>query len=243
MVKMRAILVSCLFLSYLGLVASTSIPGQIPPCDNSTANSTNSTCTKTTVVVLGAGLAGIITAQALSNQSIDDFIIVEYNNVIGGRVAHTTFGGYAVELGANWVQGLDSGVPGGPVNPIWLLAQKYNLSNTYSNYSSILTYDETGFNDYSDLLDDFENAYSNLEEDAGYILMDDLQDRSTRAGLLLSGWNPKVMGKKQMAAEAVEWWEWDWEYAWTPEESSEEFGCARSTEELKEFQLATRRKF
>ena len=37
-----------------------------------------------------------------------DFLIVEYNGDIGGRVAHTTFGvsdnSYTIELGANWVQ-------------------------------------------------------------------------------------------------------------------------------------------
>lgn len=38
-----------------------------------------------------------------------DFLIVEYNGDIGGRVAHTTFGvsdnSYTIELGANWVRG------------------------------------------------------------------------------------------------------------------------------------------
>lgn len=74
--------------------------------------------------------------QALTNNSVTDFLIVEYNNDIGGRVAHTTFGtanqSYTVELGANWVQGLVT--TGGPENPIWTLAQLYNLTNTYSNY-------------------------------------------------------------------------------------------------------------
>ena len=45
--------------------------------------------------------------QALSNNSVTDFLILEYNGDIGGRVAHTTFGAknnsYTVELGANWV--------------------------------------------------------------------------------------------------------------------------------------------
>lgn len=69
------------------------------------------TCRKTKVLVLGAGTAGITAAQTLHNNSITDFIIVEYNGDIGGRVAHTTFGKdadgnpYTVELGANWVQG------------------------------------------------------------------------------------------------------------------------------------------
>ncbi|KAF2090381.1 polyamine oxidase-like protein [Saccharata proteae CBS 121410] len=181
-------------------------------------------CRRTTVAVLGAGTAGITAAQALSNASISDFLIVEYNDHIGGRVAHTDFGTkddgspYVVELGANWVQGL--GTAGGPENPIWTFAKKWNVTNTYSNYSSILTYNETGAVDYTDLLDDFEDAYAVAEQNAGYILTENLQDRSTRAGFSLAGWKPK----HNMAMQAVEWWCWDWETAWTPEESSFEFG-------------------
>jgi polyamine oxidase len=78
------------------------------------------------------------------------------------------------------------------------------LQDTYSNYSSILTYDEHGFNDFSNLLDDFEDAYSTLEQMAGTMLSENLQDHSTRSGLSLSGWKPK----KDMKKQAVEWWEW-----------------------------------
>ena len=45
--------------------------------------------------------------QALTNASVEDFLVVEYNGEIGGRVAHTTFGKkadgtpYTVELGSN----------------------------------------------------------------------------------------------------------------------------------------------
>ncbi|KAI9838848.1 MAG: hypothetical protein M1819_004055 [Sarea resinae] len=183
----------------------------------------NETCRRTKVAILGAGVAGITAAQALHNQSVEDFVIVEYNGEIGGRVAHTNFGAdkdgkpYVVEIGANWVQGLVT--EGGPENPIWALAQKWNITNTYSNYSSIQTFNGTGAVDYTDLLDDFEDAYSVLEQDAGYILSENLQDRSVRSGLSLAGWKPK-----SMEAQAVEWWEWDWEYAYSPELSSQEFG-------------------
>lgn len=69
-------------------------------------------------MVLGAGMAGITAAQTLHNASIEDFVIVDVNDYIGGRVRHTNFGKdgngepYVVELGANWVQGLGS--EGGP---------------------------------------------------------------------------------------------------------------------------------
>jgi polyamine oxidase len=59
----------------------------------------------------------------LSNQSVTDFLIVEYQGEIGGRVHHADFGKgqdgkpLLVEYGANWVQGL--GTQDGPENPIW----------------------------------------------------------------------------------------------------------------------------
>src|ERR1700694_2846711 len=168
-----------------------------------------STCKKTKVAVLGAGMAGITAAQTLHNNSISDFVIVEYNAEVGGRVAHTTFGKdpkgkpYVVELGANWVQGIAS--PGGPVNPIWVLAEKYNLTNTYSDYSSIETFNASGMVDYTGLLNDYQTAYAIVQQDAGLLLANNLQDRSMRAGLSLAGWNPK----KDANAQAAEWWQFD----------------------------------
>ncbi|KAI0145764.1 putative flavin-containing polyamine oxidase [Hypoxylon sp. NC0597] len=206
----------CAFIAPLGCSARVAARAE-----NSTAE-----CLKTTVAILGAGVAGITAAQALSNASVSDFLIVERNNYIGGRVAHTNFGSkpdgtpYVVELGANWVQGLGS--KGGPENPIWTLAKKYGVNNTFSNYSSILTYDETGAADYTDLFESFETAYGIMEQDAGYLLTDNLQDTSARAGLSLAGWKPK----KDMHAQALEWWEWDWETAWSPEQSGMLFGIA-----------------
>ncbi|KAH7110314.1 polyamine oxidase-like protein, partial [Dendryphion nanum] len=185
----------------------------------------NSTCRRTTVAILGGGVAGITAAQALSNQSINDFLIVEYNGEIGGRLSHTTFGKdadgspYTVELGANWVQGLET--EGGPENPIWTFAKEYDVKNEYSNYSAILTYNETGEVDYANMLDEFEEHWSVFEQNAGYILSNNRQDRSMRAGLMQSGWKPK---RTDMAAQAVEWWMWDWETSYSPEESSFVFG-------------------
>ncbi|KAL9112516.1 MAG: hypothetical protein Q9187_007757, partial [Circinaria calcarea] len=81
------------------------------------------------------------------------------------------------------------------------------------------TFNETGPLQFTDLLDTYEDAYSTLEQDAGYILSENLQDRSFRSGLRLAGWKPG----QNKAAQAVDWWEFDWEYAVSPEESSQEF--------------------
>ncbi|KAG6019298.1 hypothetical protein E4U41_003300 [Claviceps citrina] len=184
-------------------------------------------CKKTAVAILGGGMAGIAAAQALSNSSMSDFIIIEYNDRIGGRATHADFGKqtdglpYVVEFGANWIQGL--GNPGGPQSPIWLLAQKHGLKNTESNYSSILTYNETGHTDYRELIEEYSVAWKKASVKAGRLLADNRQDETVRAGLSLAGWNPK---HSDMRRQAVEWWNWDWESCLTPEDSSLIFGAA-----------------
>ncbi len=62
--------------------------------------------------------------------------------------------------------------------------------------------------------------YSIAEQDAGYVLTDNLQDTSMRAAFSVAGWKPK----KDMHAQAIEWWYWDWETAWPPEESGFLYG-------------------
>ncbi|KAJ5911550.1 uncharacterized protein N7473_000853 [Penicillium subrubescens] len=185
------------------------------------------TCKKTTVAILGGGIAGIAAAQALANASVHDFAILEYRDTIGGRAWHKPFGKdkdgkpYIIEMGANWVQGL--GNPGGPQNPIWSLAQKYQLKTQYSDYDNISTYNEHGYKDYTHLLSEYDEAYDIANAKAGKILLNNLQDQNAQSGLALGGWNPK---KHDMEAQAVDWWKWDFEDNFTPLESSLVYGCA-----------------
>ncbi|KAH7153471.1 hypothetical protein EDB81DRAFT_719487, partial [Dactylonectria macrodidyma] len=177
------------------------------------------TCRKTRVAILGAGVAGITAAQALSNASISDFLIVDRNDYIGGRMRNTKFGKspegkpYTVELGANWVEGLES--ESGNVNPIWRLAQKHKIKSVYSDGDSLVTYDETGEYNFSSIIADFDDKWEVAMADAEKIKDDNLQDTSVRAGLSLAGWKPK----KNMHAQAAEWWGWDFEMAVLPEQS------------------------
>lgn len=168
-------------------------------------------CQQTQVLVLGGGVAGVIAAQTLADQGINDFLIVEYNGDLGGRVAHTTFGAspdgtpYIIELGANWVQGIQT--DDGPVNPIWTLAEKYDLTNTYSDVDSIETFNETGSVDFTAEFEELDTAYEQYEIDSGYTITENLQDLSARSALSLAGWKPR----KDPAKQALEWWYFDWE--------------------------------
>ncbi|CVL03958.1 related to polyamine oxidase precursor [Fusarium mangiferae] len=210
----------------LGLLLGSSEAASIPRKE---------TCTKTKVAILGAGVAGITAAQTLHNASIHDFIILERNDYVGGRMKHTTFGKssngtpFTVELGANWIEGLQN--PSGEINPIFRLAQKHKVKNTYSNDSAIITYDETGASDYTDLIDLFDEKFEIASQDAGYIFTENLQDTSTRAGLSLAGWKPK----KDMKMAAADWWGWDFETAYSPEESGFVYGVAGNNATFKHF--------
>ena len=89
-----------------------------------------------TVLILGGGVAGVIAARTLHEQGIDDFIIVEAREELGGRLMSHSFGAsgkkHTVELGANWVQGTRTG--DGPENPIWTLAKKHHIRTQKSAY-------------------------------------------------------------------------------------------------------------
>ncbi|KAK4991039.1 hypothetical protein LTR50_002118 [Elasticomyces elasticus] len=65
------------------------------------------------------------------------------------------------------VQGLGS--PGGPENPIWTLAKESQLANTYSNYSSILSYEATGYVDYTEFINNVEDVWVTLDDANNYV--------------------------------------------------------------------------
>ncbi|RAK84929.1 flavin-containing polyamine oxidase [Aspergillus costaricaensis CBS 115574] len=209
-------------LSLLALLGALALPSAAVPHARDEGQ-----CKQTTVAILGGGMAGIAAAQTLHNASMEDFMILEYRDTIGGRAWHKPFGQdkdgnpYIIEMGCNWVQGL--GTHGGPQNPVWTLAQVYNLSTIYSNYSNVSTYNQYGYKDFSQLIDIWDDIYDTAAAQAGVMLLDNLQDQTAKTGLALAGWRPKV---DDMEAQAVDWWSWDFEDAYTPLESSFIFGVA-----------------
>lgn len=74
------------------------------------------------VVIIGAGAAGLSAANSLVRNGIQDFIILEARNRIGGRILSIDIGTSSskVELGANWIHGVLG-------NPIFELAINHGL--------------------------------------------------------------------------------------------------------------------
>lgn len=126
---------SALSVLLLGLVApAIGFPVDVPSEQTPLASSQSRK--DATVLILGGGVAGVIAARTLHEQGIDDFVIVEAREELGGRLMTHPFGvpdkKYIVELGANWVQGTQTG--DGTENPIWALAKKHNISTHSSDY-------------------------------------------------------------------------------------------------------------
>lgn len=116
------------------LVGSRFADGSVIPNQYARVNSTTS---KTKVLILGGGVAGVIAARTLHEQGIDDFVLVEARDELGGRLHSTPFGGHVVEVGANWIQGTQTG--NGPTNPIWELAKKHGLQTHISDFYGSLS--------------------------------------------------------------------------------------------------------
>ena len=66
-------------------------------------------------MVVGAGVAGLAAASELLDAGLDDVVVLEARDRIGGRIWTSKIGGYPVDLGASWIHGTDG-------NPIALLA-------------------------------------------------------------------------------------------------------------------------
>ena len=89
---------------------------------------------KTKVLILGAGVSGIIAAKTLADKNIADFIVLEGQDYVGGRVKHVPFGGYNIEAGANWIHYAEDE----ETEPIWKLKNQMNITGIWSNYSDIV---------------------------------------------------------------------------------------------------------
>ncbi|OBZ74427.1 Polyamine oxidase [Grifola frondosa] len=174
--------------------------------------------TDVSVLILGGGVTGVIAARTLHEQGITNFTIIEGRSELGGRLTARTFGApgkeFTIEDGANWVQGTQSG--DSPANPIWTLVQKHGLK-TQSNdwYGSISTYDFTGPSDYLDIFDASVDQYDDLTVVAGARVSQNLVDTTARTGYSLIGAKSRTP-----QAMASEYYQFDWEYAQTPEQSS-----------------------
>lgn len=100
------------------------------------------------VLIFGGGVTGVIAARTLHSRGIDDFVIVDARDELGGRMMTHSFGGKVIEQGANWIPGTQEG--DGPANPILVLANKHGLKSQFNDwFGSVCEYSACSVSLYS----------------------------------------------------------------------------------------------
>ncbi|KAH9968000.1 amine oxidase [Russula dissimulans] len=185
-----------------------------------TGTDTSTSINDVQVLILGGGVAGVIAAETLHRRGIDNFKIVEARDALGGRMKSFTFGAagreHVLETGATWIHGTRT--KNGPSNPIYDLARKYNLlthPNIYHGGAGMTTYDHTGPVDYMDTFNAAVENFAALTVGGGDRILRGSVDTTSRSGYALLGAKPRTPHEV-----ASEYYQFDWEYAQTPEQSS-----------------------
>ena len=166
------------------------------------------------VMILGAGMAGIAATNRLSEEGVTNFVIIEAQDRIGGRVRREEIGGVTVDVGANWISGIDPEQP--EMHPLWALAQRCGgLQGTYQDFEPGVVYNQTG----NDIANSPQLRYDDYDYSLEYALeiscertTANLPDISAREGLTAAGWIPATP-----ADDWVEWLRYDFCFALPPD--------------------------
>jgi len=166
------------------------------------------------VLVLGAGMAGIAAASKLTQLGMQDIVVVEGSNRIGGRVKEVDFGGIKVEVGANWIH--FSAMNHSVVNPIEPLVRQAGLNFVSDDYSDLIfRYNGKNVTDeYHALYPEMEKAFEHALDLSNRKWANNEPDINFRAALALADWRPRLP-----LMRAAEYFDFDFEFGDEPEDS------------------------
>lgn len=111
------------------------------------------------VIIIGSGVAGLEAAHQLHLKGIDDIVILEKNDRIGGRVWSVDYNGTCIEKGGSWIHG-GVGISDVPLNPLFKIAKKYDIQTKPTDVSSAVMRDSDG-KEYTDTTEDIWNDFTN----------------------------------------------------------------------------------
>ena len=166
-------------------------------------------------------MAGVAAAQRLAEQGISDFLILEAQDRLGGRMrTEQLVPGVNVNVGANWIHGVDRQDP--TRHPIYELAIECGIQGSFSNFEDIVIYDENGteVSDSALRYIAFETALESALELAG-----DLASDNSRTALTQSGWTPENANDNY-----VEWFSFDFSTINPPDVTSLEAFASPGTD-------------
>ncbi len=87
-------------------------------------------------------------------------------------------------------------------------SQKYGIKNVPTKLDSLETFTEKGPVPYADRIEAYDEAYAVLEREAGQTILESRPDQTYAEGLAEGGWT-----RNDAIANAIEWYECDFEYA------------------------------
>lgn len=119
---------------FAAALAVSSSCNQKETANLSASNKANSG--KGNILVIGAGIAGLAAARELQNNGFK-VTIIEGRDRIGGRIYTDRSLGYAIDLGAAWIHGIQN-------NPIGKLAKDSNIKILRTNYDNSELYGING---------------------------------------------------------------------------------------------------
>ncbi|TVU48093.1 hypothetical protein EJB05_07716 [Eragrostis curvula] len=173
------------------------------------------------VIIVGAGMSGISAGKRLSDAGITDLLILEATDHVGGRMHKQNFGGINVEVGANWVEGVN----GDKMNPIWpIVNSTLKLRNFRSDFDYLAqnVYKEDGgvYNEnyVQKTIDQADNVEESGGKLSGTLQSSGSQDMSILAMQRLNDHQPN--GPATPVDMVVDYFKYDYEFAEPPRVTS-----------------------
>ena len=143
------------------------------------------------LLVIGAGMAGLqLAAVCLRHSPSLQITILDANDYIGGRVRCCSFQGHTVEMGANWISGMDNTYE----NPVWRLAKDVQLTGHLVDRAeerAAIVVDDQGNdirNEYFAIMDQFDAIHEQAIEACAKRKLHPQNDVDIRTLLQEFGW-------------------------------------------------------
>ncbi|XP_065655685.1 uncharacterized protein LOC100215158 [Hydra vulgaris] len=164
------------------------------------------------ILVLGAGFSGLGAAIQLGKNNVNNFLVLEAKDYIGGRIKQVPFGGVTIELGAGWIHDADI-LP----QKYYDLSKKYNMKLHSVNYANVLYKWKNGTKVDENLKLRTENELSNKYLNMKNIALKRYQEGrggvNMRTALRMADWIPDTYMK-----QAAEYFQLDFENGVIPED-------------------------
>ena len=132
-----------------------------------------------TVIVIGAGMAGLAAARLLSDQGYT-VQILEARDRIGGRVwTDHSMDNIPLDLGASWIHGVRG-------NPIMALAQELGETTLPTDYENLVVYTADGEEVEESTLEEYTQAFEEMMAEIGDA--DEALERDVSLGSAIAEW-------------------------------------------------------